>query len=98
MAYYLLTGRAPFEADKAIKVMIAHVREPVVPPSQYRLEIPADLEQVVLRCLAKSPADRYPDVTLLEEALAQCEAAERWNRQQAAQWWQENQRLVSVAD
>ena len=36
VAYYLLTGRPPFEGDRPIKVMIAHAHEQVVPPSQHR--------------------------------------------------------------
>ena len=45
VAYYLLTGRPPFEGDDGIAVMIAHARDPVVPPSQVRPGIPEDLEQ-----------------------------------------------------
>jgi hypothetical protein len=41
----------------------------VVPPSHLRSDIPADVEAVVLRCLAKSPADRYPTAAALREAI-----------------------------
>ena len=63
VAFFLLTGRPPFEAPGAVQVMKAHAREPVVPPSRYRPDLPADLERVVLRCLAKDPANRYPVVS-----------------------------------
>ncbi|MGQ9574021.1 MAG: serine/threonine-protein kinase [Thermoguttaceae bacterium] len=89
VGYFMLTGRPPFEADRPIPLLIAHAREQVVPPSRHRPEIPADLEQIVLRCLAKSPEDRYPSVVALDEALSQCEAAGLWNRQRAAEWWQQ---------
>ena len=69
VAYYLLTGRPPFEGEDGIAVMIAHARDPVVPPSRVRAGIPEDLERVVLRCLAKDPAERYPDAASLERAL-----------------------------
>ena len=59
VAYYLLTGAPPFEGDKPIKIILAHAHDPVVPPSRLRSDVPADLEQVVLRCLAKNPDDRY---------------------------------------
>jgi eukaryotic-like serine/threonine-protein kinase len=88
VGYYLLTAHPPFEADKAIKVMFAHANEPVVPPSRHCPTVPADLERVVLRCLAKNPADRFPDAARLEEALAACESTHRWNRTLAAEWWQ----------
>ncbi len=88
VGYYLLTGRPPFEGDRPIQVILAHAREEVTPPSRLRPEIPADLEQVILRALAKRPQDRYPDVVALSEALGQCEAAGRWSREEAAHWWQ----------
>jgi serine/threonine-protein kinase len=87
VAYALLTGRPPFDDDNPIEVMIAHARDPVLPPSRLRPDIPADLEHVVLRCLAKEPADRFPDAESLEHALAECACADRWNAKQAAQWW-----------
>src|SRR5262249_32949044 len=89
VAYVLLTGRPPFDDDDPMEVMIAHARNPVVPPSQFCAEIPEDLERVVLRCLAKDPADRFPDAESLEQALAECACADRWNAKRAAQWWLE---------
>ena len=65
----MLTGRPPFRGENAMEVMIAHARDPVTPPSQLRPDIPADLERVVLRCLAKNPDDRYPDTPSLAEDL-----------------------------
>jgi len=88
VGYYLLTGRPPFEGDRPIKVILAHAHEEVTPPSRLRPEVPADLEQVILRALAKRPEDRYPDVVALSEALGQCEAAGRWSREEAARWWE----------
>lgn len=87
VGYYLLTGRPPFEGDRPIKIILAHAHEEVTPPSRYRPYIPSDLEQVILRALAKRPEDRYPDVDALSEALAQCESAGRWSREDAARWW-----------
>ena len=62
VAYYLVTGRPPFERETAMRVLMAHVHDPPPAPSQVRAEVPADLEQVILRCLAKDPAERYADV------------------------------------
>ena len=42
--------------------------------------MPADLERVILRCLAKSPEDRFQDVDSLEQALAECAAADQWTQ------------------
>ena len=83
------------------------IKPPVVPPSRVRADIPEDLERVVLRCLAKDPAERYPDAEGLERALCQCACAGDWHRDRAARWWRaadlgtqergEESRLTSVA-
>jgi eukaryotic-like serine/threonine-protein kinase len=87
VAYYMLTGRPPFTGDAAMAVMVAHARDPVTPPSQLRSEIPADLESIVLRCLAKNPDDRYPDTATLAAALARSIDAVNWSPSIAAEWW-----------
>jgi serine/threonine-protein kinase len=87
VAYYLLTGRSPFQGNTALSVMIAHARDAAPPPSALRADNPPDLERVVLRCLAKDPAERFQDATGFERALAGCADAERWTEDRAAQWW-----------
>ena len=89
MMYYALTGQPPFTGENAFAVMMAHARDPVVPPSQVRPDVPADLERVVLRCLAKKPEDRYPSVKALGEALAACASAADWDAEKADRWWAE---------
>jgi serine/threonine-protein kinase len=91
VAYALLTGRPPFDGKSAFDVMVAHARDEVTPPSQVQPDVPADLEQVVLRCLAKRPDERFQDAESLDHALAECVAADQWTQAQAARWWQENE-------
>jgi serine/threonine-protein kinase len=88
VAYYMLTGRPPFKETTPMRVLIAHAREPVTPPSDHRPDIPRDLEEIVLRCLAKQPEDRFQDVAALAQALADCESAGKWTRHRAADWWE----------
>jgi hypothetical protein len=95
VAYYLLTGQPPFVHDKPLKVLLAHAKEEPVPPSRLRPEIPDDLEMVVLRCLAKEPADRYQSAADLAAALDDCELAGRWTRHTAARWWAERPQAAS---
>jgi eukaryotic-like serine/threonine-protein kinase len=90
VAYALLTGHPPFERRTPLEVLIAHARDEVVPPSQLWANVPADLEAIVLRCLAKDPNDRYQDTEALDEALANCECADLWTKARARAWWQEN--------
>jgi eukaryotic-like serine/threonine-protein kinase len=87
MMYFSLTGQPPFLDDNPFTVMMAHARDPVVPPSQIRPGIPDDLEQVVLRCLAKKPNERYQTVKALGEALAACRSAAEWGPNRADAWW-----------
>lgn len=88
VAYYLLTGRPPFDGMKPLQLLLAHAQEPVQPPSQVNADVPADLEQIVLRALAKKPEDRWTDAASMRRALDECEAAGRWNAQRANEWWQ----------
>jgi serine/threonine-protein kinase len=71
LAYFLLTGRPPFADRSPVKMLAAHLYEtPELPAG-----VPADLAAVVMRCLAKAPADRFPDVASLDAALAGVTAA-----------------------
>jgi serine/threonine-protein kinase len=86
--YSALTGRPPFEGNSPFAVMMAHARDPVTPPRAVRPDVPADLERIVLRCLAKRPEDRFPSSKALGEALAACSCAGEWGPHRAEVWWE----------
>jgi serine/threonine-protein kinase len=88
VAYYLLTGQPPFVRGAAVQVMSAHLTDAVPPPAQLRPGVPADLEAVVLRCLEKRAADRWPSAEALDEALARCAGVGDWTQAAAVDWWQ----------
>jgi serine/threonine-protein kinase len=90
VAYFLLTGRPPFVRDSVVQTLAAHLGEPVVPPNRHRLDVPADLQAVVQRCLEKDPARRFADADELAQALARCSCADQWTREQAAAWWRDS--------
>jgi serine/threonine-protein kinase len=96
LAYALLSGHPPFDGTNPMEVMIAHVRDEVVPPSERQADVPADLERVILRCLAKRPEGRFQDADSLEQALADCAAANQWTQADAARWWRENERPAAT--
>jgi tetratricopeptide (TPR) repeat protein len=58
MLYEWTAGRLPFEAGDALGIISQHLYAPIVPPSTFRPEIPAQLEAVILRLLQKDPKDR----------------------------------------
>ena len=59
LMYELLTGRPPFTGESAVAIAYQHVRENPIPPSQLDPEVPAWADAIVLRAMAKDPAERY---------------------------------------
>jgi serine/threonine-protein kinase len=59
LLYELLVGRPPFTGESAVAIAYQHVRENPVPPTQLDPELPAWADSVVLKAMAKDPADRY---------------------------------------
>ena len=70
--YFMLSGTPPFTAPTAAAVMVAHVNESAEPLRRRVRGVPSDVEAVVMRCLQKSPAQRYLSARELDEALARC--------------------------
>lgn len=88
VAYFLATGRPPFDFTQPIKAIVAHASHSVVPPSTINPDIPADLEEVILRCMEKEPEDRFQTSCQLMSALDGCESVGDWTMQMAAEWWE----------
>ncbi|MEP7364272.1 MAG: serine/threonine-protein kinase [Acidobacteriota bacterium] len=89
VAYWLLTGKLVFEAPSAMAMALAHVQTPPVPPSQRtELEIPAELESLIMDCLAKSPASRPQTMREISRRLSSMRQNDRWCTSAAEQWWQ----------
>jgi serine/threonine-protein kinase len=59
LLYELLTGRPPFTGDSPVAIAYQHVRENPIPPSRVDPDVPAWADAIVLKAMAKSPADRY---------------------------------------
>ncbi len=88
VAYWLLTGSLVFEADNLMALAAKHLQEEPVPPSKCtEMEIPRDLEEVVLDCLHKNPVDRPSSAEELAIRLAHCDVA-AWTKQESKRWWQ----------
>lgn len=104
--YEMVTGQAPFQADTPVAVAMKHVREAPVPPSRYTLDLPPDLERIILAAMAKNLSNRYQSAEDMREDLIRFErgrpvtAAYRPDADtvaaaaatQAAQLWEEPQR------
>ncbi len=87
--YWLLTGQLVFEGSSPMRVMTSHISDPPVPPSKRtELEVPPELDAVVLACLAKKPQDRIATALELAERLAAIPLAQPWTDKQARRWWE----------
>jgi WD40 repeat protein/predicted Ser/Thr protein kinase len=67
--YQLLTGRPPFEGDRAADILVRVTDEEPVPPSRLQSKVSRDLEKVCLHCLKKEPGQRYASALALAEDL-----------------------------
>jgi serine/threonine-protein kinase len=90
VAYFLLTGVSVFAEANLAALAVAHIQKEPVPPSRRtELPIPASLEALVLRCLAKRPEDRPRSARELERLLDAI-PADSWTQEDAVRWWQTN--------
>ena len=88
VAYWLLTGQLVFTADTPMGLLLHHAKTMPTPPSDLtELPIPAALEQLVMSCLAKDPADRPQSARELSRRLAELEGAGGWTEDRARAWW-----------
>ncbi|MBV8882158.1 MAG: protein kinase [Planctomycetaceae bacterium] len=67
--YELLTGLPPFKGPNPVETLRRVVNEDVAPPSRLNAAVPPDLETIVLKCLEKDVARRYPNAAALAEDL-----------------------------
>ena len=94
VAYWLLTGKLVFESTSPMELIVDHVKTRPMPPSQRAGgAIPSGLDELVMRCLEKDPADRPQsmlEVARSLDELEQVEPGEAWTQARAAGWWQQN--------
>jgi eukaryotic-like serine/threonine-protein kinase len=67
--YEAATGRPPFSADNVTATALARLHAPPPAPRSLRGDLPPSLEAIVMRALARDPADRFPSAAALRDAL-----------------------------
>jgi serine/threonine-protein kinase len=87
VAYYLLTGELVFDADSTIQMIARHLHHDAVAPSaRGGVEIPQELDRLVLSCLSKNPDNRPATAAKLSRALRALDV-QPWSEEQATEWW-----------
>jgi serine/threonine-protein kinase len=69
LLFQMLTGMLPFDGESMGEVLVKQVTQLPPPPRQFNPSIPPSIEQIVLRCLAKSPDARFQNMNALRDAL-----------------------------
>ncbi|MEL6546739.1 MAG: serine/threonine-protein kinase, partial [Myxococcota bacterium] len=91
VGFWLLTGRLAFEASTPMAMVVAHAKEaPVAPSTLAEMPIPAELDTLILSCLAKVPDDRPTSARELSERMSACGIEQPWTQERARQWWDAN--------
>lgn len=90
--YEMVTGQIPFICKTQFDVMAAHINTPPPPPAGIRPDLPEELNQIILKALAKDPAQRFQSAAEFGQALAAWAEPEPAPRATATEWG--NQRLL----
>jgi serine/threonine-protein kinase len=70
----MFCGKLPFAGTNTLEIYIAQTQQSPIKPSEFWPEIPPELETIILKCLSRQPADRYPTANDLAAALGQLRA------------------------
>lgn len=88
VGYFLLTGEPVFRGESVLQVLTQALHQDVEAPSaRLGKPIPAELEQIILACLARERDARPVDATAVRDALLACSDVSRWTAEDARHWW-----------
>ena len=98
VGYFALTGTNVFDGKTLVEVCSHHLHTAPEPPSaRLGRPVPADLEALILECLAKDPETRPAGAHTLRRRLEQCASFGDWTSEDARAWWQENGEALAAA-
>ncbi|TDO87817.1 serine/threonine-protein kinase [Halanaerobium saccharolyticum] len=70
--YEMTTGELPFEGESPISVALKHIQQKPVEPSQVNKSIPAKVNDLIMKAIAKDPADRFQDAYEMRQQITYC--------------------------
>ncbi|HML23242.1 MAG TPA: protein kinase [Aggregatilinea sp.] len=92
--YQMTTGRLPFDADTPLAVILKHLNEPLIPPSDIAPDIPEPLERIICKSLEKDPTNRYQSAIEMLQDIDEMSGPNRRPRQyDTLAWMQSNGQL-----
>lgn len=84
--FELMTGRAPFEGETPVRILVRHLQDPPPRPSAHAAaEVPAFIDDLVVRLLAKTPAERPASADALLKEFTRLDGRDGWNVATATQ-------------
>jgi serine/threonine-protein kinase len=99
VGYWLLTGKFVFQAPNATAMLLRHLQQQPEPPSGAApVPIPAELDALILECLAKEPAARPANASVLGRRIRELALSSAWTEEMAQAWWAENMIPREAAD
>jgi serine/threonine-protein kinase len=95
VAYFLLTGTHVFDGETVVEVCAHHLHTKPEPlAARLGAPVPADLEAIVMSCLAKSPDDRPASADELRGKLLACADATGWSDAKRREWWAQRRQRI----
>ena len=74
LLFHMITGRPPFIGDASGDLIVAHLQEEPPPAARFAPELPAEVDGLLARCLAKEPGERFASMTALQVELGELAA------------------------
>jgi TolB-like protein/lipoprotein NlpI len=71
MLYEMATGQRPFSGETGVSLISSIIKDVPVPVTEVKAGLPAELGEIIAKCLEKAPADRYQSALEVREALAE---------------------------
>jgi len=91
VGHWLLTGRTVFKASSPMLMLVQHLHtEPESPTKAGAVDVPPALDELILRCLQKEPADRPASADEVARRLRRIEVAAPWSADRARAWWDDH--------
>ena len=96
VAYWLLTGRTVFKASSPMLMLVQHLHtEPERPSLAAAGYVPPELDELIMSCLEKQPADRPASADEIAERLRSIHFDAPWSAERAREWWAGVERPVA---